>query len=114
MHRSSETIGRNADTKRDPGPAMTSDAAFELGFHSVEQSRDLAHSFQRLASLDNGAFDRLNRYESRLWRQFACNLREFARTLVLISLSVMGPTRKNCVLKVCNLIKKVALTHLAS
>ena len=53
----------NADTKRDHGPAMTSDAAFELGFHSVDQSRDLAHSFQRLANLDNGAFDRLNRYE---------------------------------------------------
>jgi hypothetical protein len=60
----------NADTKRDHGPAMTSDAAFELGLHSVDQSRDLAHSFQRLANLDNGAFDRLNRYETRLWRQF--------------------------------------------
>ena len=64
----------NADTKRDPGPAMTRDAAFELGFHSVDQSRDLAHSFQRLANLDNGAFDRLNRYESRLWRQFVQTL----------------------------------------
>ena len=64
----------NADTKRDHGPAMTSDAAFELGFHSVDQSRDLAHSFQRLANLDNGAFDRLNRYESRLWRQFVQTL----------------------------------------
>ena len=31
--------------------------------------RDLTHSFQRLTNLDNGAFDRLGRYESALWRQ---------------------------------------------
>lgn len=64
----------NADPKRDHGPTMTSDAPLEPGFHSVDQSRDLAHSFQRLANLDNGAFDRLNRYESRLWRQFGQTL----------------------------------------
>jgi hypothetical protein len=33
--------------------------------------RDLTHSFQRLTNLDNGAFDRLGRYESALWRQVA-------------------------------------------
>jgi hypothetical protein len=31
--------------------------------------RDLAHSFQRLNNLDNGAFERVGRYESALWRQ---------------------------------------------
>jgi hypothetical protein len=31
--------------------------------------RDLTYSFQRLTNLDNGAFDRLGRYESALWRQ---------------------------------------------
>jgi hypothetical protein len=29
----------------------------------------LAHCFIRLASIDNGVFERLNRYESGLWRQ---------------------------------------------
>jgi hypothetical protein len=31
--------------------------------------RDLTYSFQRLTNLDNGAFDRLGRYEAALWRQ---------------------------------------------
>ena len=31
--------------------------------------RDLAHSFQRLNNLDNGAFERVGRYELALWRQ---------------------------------------------
>jgi hypothetical protein len=31
--------------------------------------RQLAHCFLRLANLDNAIFDRLARYESRLWRQ---------------------------------------------
>ena len=33
------------------------------------KARQLALSFQRLANFDNGAFDRLGRYEARLWRQ---------------------------------------------
>jgi hypothetical protein len=31
--------------------------------------RDLTHAFQRQNDLDNGAFDRLGRYEAALWRQ---------------------------------------------
>jgi hypothetical protein len=31
--------------------------------------RDLTHSFQRLNNLDNGAFERVGRYETALWRQ---------------------------------------------
>ena len=64
----------NAEAECDHDPAMTRDAAVALRFHSVDQRRDLAHGFQRLANLDNGAFDRLNRYESRLWRQFVQTL----------------------------------------
>ena len=33
--------------------------------------RDLAHAFQRLNNLDNGAFERVGRYELALWRQIA-------------------------------------------
>jgi hypothetical protein len=40
----------------------------------VGPSRDLAHSFQRLAHLDNGAFERLGRYETALWRQMVQTL----------------------------------------
>jgi len=36
---------------------------------SLEPTRVLTHCFLRLASLDNGAFKRLNRYEASLWRQ---------------------------------------------
>jgi hypothetical protein len=41
---------------------------------SVSPSRDLAHCFQRLANLDNGAFERLGRYETALWRQMVQTL----------------------------------------
>jgi hypothetical protein len=34
-----------------------------------DQSRQLTHCFLHLANLDNAVFDRLARYESRLWRQ---------------------------------------------
>jgi hypothetical protein len=32
-------------------------------------ARSLAHCFMHLANIDNGVFERLNRYESSLWRQ---------------------------------------------
>jgi hypothetical protein len=34
-------------------------------------ARRLAHCFMRLANIDNGVFERLNRYEFALWRQTA-------------------------------------------
>jgi hypothetical protein len=37
--------------------------------NSVDPSRALTYCFLRLANLDNGAFRRLNRYETALWRQ---------------------------------------------
>jgi hypothetical protein len=38
---------------------------------TVSPPRDLTHSFQRLASFDNGVFERLGRYETALRRQVA-------------------------------------------
>ena len=47
-------------------------------FHSAHNSlgppRDLTYSFQRLTNLDNGALDRLGRYETALWRQIVQTL----------------------------------------
>jgi hypothetical protein len=39
--------------------------------HSTTNSRDLTSCFLRLANFDNGAFERLSRYETALWRQIA-------------------------------------------
>lgn len=64
----------NADAESNDGAAVASHATFKLRYHSANPARDLALSFQRLANLDNGAFDRLSRYESRLWRQFVQTL----------------------------------------
>jgi hypothetical protein len=36
---------------------------------SVDPSRELTYCFLRLTNLDNGAFERLGRYETALWRQ---------------------------------------------
>jgi hypothetical protein len=47
------------ESQADSG-ATSDSACFQL---------DVARCFQRLASLDNGAFERLGRYESALWRQ---------------------------------------------
>jgi hypothetical protein len=41
----------------------------EVETTSSQFSRQLTHCFLRLANLDNAIFDRLARYESRLWRQ---------------------------------------------
>jgi hypothetical protein len=41
---------------------------------SVNPSRGLTHCFMRLANLDNGAFERLGRYEAALWRQIVQTL----------------------------------------
>ena len=43
--------------------------AFGWSVHAITPGRLLAHGFQRLANLDNGVFERLNRYESGLSRQ---------------------------------------------
>jgi hypothetical protein len=37
-------------------------------------TRQLTYCFLRLANLDSGVFERLNRYEARLWRQMAQTL----------------------------------------
>jgi hypothetical protein len=68
-HRITDTEGaEHAD-----GPWQTDrDACFGASCctpHPVSSARGLAHSFLRLANLDNGVFERLGRYESALARQ---------------------------------------------
>jgi hypothetical protein len=42
--------------------------------NSLAPSRDQTYCFQRLTNLDNGALDRLGRYETALWRQIVQTL----------------------------------------
>jgi hypothetical protein len=56
------------------------DAAIPPGLRPpVNLQRQLTCCFQRLANLDNGAFERLGRYESALWRQMLQTLFVFNR-----------------------------------
>jgi hypothetical protein len=59
-----EHIGGPWRTDRDPCGGVSSWAP-----QPVSPARELAHSFLGLANLDNGAFERLGRYESALSRQ---------------------------------------------
>jgi hypothetical protein len=63
----------NNDTQDDPNSddSIQSDDATDYPLGEV---RDLTYCFQRLANMDNGAFDRLGRYQSALWRQIAQTL----------------------------------------
>jgi len=65
--------GRSQQENTDQNDGNSSgEAALDQGRCSTacsENARELALSFQRLTNFDNGAFDRLGRYESRLWRQ---------------------------------------------
>jgi hypothetical protein len=63
----------NNDTPDDPNSddSIQSDDATDYPLGEV---RDLTYCFQRLANMDNGAFDRLGRYQSALWRQIAQTL----------------------------------------
>jgi hypothetical protein len=79
--------GSSNDTRED----WNSDASAHTDGHDgggrsaaypVSETRDLTYCFQRLANLDNGAFDRLGRYQSALWRQ------------VVQTLFVLQPTRR--------------------
>ena len=48
-------------------------------------------------------------------RFFACDLREFPRELILISLNQAGPKPEDCfALIFCDLIQNAAITNLAS
>ena len=56
-----------ADETRDEAKAI---AAIDcLAENAADPTRMLSISFLRLANLDGGAFKRLNRYETALWRQ---------------------------------------------
>ena len=49
----------------DQGDPVVTDDQFDAG------NTEFGRCFLRLANLDNGAFDRLSRYETALWRQLA-------------------------------------------
>jgi hypothetical protein len=66
--------GPSTDTREDwNSDAATHTDGDDQGVRSaaypVSETRDLTYCFQRLTNLDNGAFDRLGRYQSALWRQ---------------------------------------------
>jgi hypothetical protein len=46
-----------------------SDRSQQIDDHNGRRTRQLTYSFLRLANLDSGVFERLNRYEAALWRQ---------------------------------------------
>jgi hypothetical protein len=69
QHRS-EILAESLNGQGPQGTADQSDGDVFCETTSFEaDGQELALSFQRLANFDNGAFDRLGRYEARLWRQ---------------------------------------------
>jgi hypothetical protein len=42
---------------------------YDLDYSAGDLTRQLTYCFLRLANLDSGVFERLNRYEGALWRQ---------------------------------------------
>ena len=54
-------------------PASTAESSVDVARAALETSRDaqqeVAERFRRLAKMDNGVLERLNRYELALWRQ---------------------------------------------
>jgi hypothetical protein len=61
---------------------VTCDEAEPLSFGDSLSARELTYCFLRLGNLDNGAFERLGRYNAALWKQTA-------QTLLLL-----GPSRR--------------------
>jgi hypothetical protein len=57
------------EDQTDSDPWLAGHSTSPLAPQSVSSARDLAHCFLRLATLDNGVFERLGRYESALSRQ---------------------------------------------
>jgi hypothetical protein len=52
-----------------PAGRSSGPRSFPISPSRDRSARDLAHCFQRLASFNNGIFERLGRYEAALWRQ---------------------------------------------
>jgi hypothetical protein len=66
---------------------------FDLAVDAVEGGNaELALRFVRLASFDDGAFERLNRYETTLWRQVA-------QLLFVLNVSHQPPRRQSAFLR---------------
>jgi hypothetical protein len=55
-------------------PKQADERAHPVSTSQDTAPRELAHSFQRLANLDNDVFERLGRYETALWRQMVRTL----------------------------------------
>jgi hypothetical protein len=53
---------------------QSDEAAHAVAEDPAGAARDLTWSFLRLAHVDNGAFDRLSRYEAVIWRQIVQTL----------------------------------------
>jgi hypothetical protein len=64
-----EMQGENDGADELRGESNTISAIDSLAENYADPTRILSISFLRLANLDNGAFKRLNRYETALWRQ---------------------------------------------
>jgi hypothetical protein len=65
------------DTQNSNGDPCTCDCEghnCRSAHNSLGSPRDLTYCFQRLTNLDNGALDRLGRYETALWRQIVQTL----------------------------------------
>jgi hypothetical protein len=69
-------LGRHSGNGFDHGRLAEErdDEAGDSAETSVDPSRGLTYCFLRLANLDNGAFERLGRYEAALWRQIVQTL----------------------------------------
>ena len=67
-----ELRGSHHDARRDPNQQETQNFEFECSEVTVdidERGLEAARCFLGLADLDKGAFERLGRYETALWRQ---------------------------------------------
>jgi hypothetical protein len=63
-------VERDSDRDTERWPERVADASPGECLHRMANPiRDLTHAFQRQNNFDNGAFDRLGRYEAALWRQ---------------------------------------------
>jgi hypothetical protein len=70
--RSQATLFRVVETR--PSGDESADGRIPTKLPGAIRPRDLTICFQRLANFDNGAFERLGRYETALWRQMAQTL----------------------------------------
>jgi hypothetical protein len=69
MYRTFEGAGSWPDCGEGTAPEHRLDGLADTADDLTGATRQLTYCFLRLANLDSGAFERLNRYEAALWRQ---------------------------------------------